>query len=430
MVDNGGASNRTSITLVLLVFAIPLLPRITFGGVASAITAVGIACVIAVTFIRALTRGRQGGLVILPGHFLTVYILLLCVAVYGARSFVTGDRGEITAVLSRVVLILLIVCFSYTFEAMGARKLLVAYGVGVTFLASLALVISITGISVFESPRPSRDLGVTLPFLKTAGVPRSFGEQGIVVAIVLAFVLVYWRQLSTLLRITLVCAVIVIELTGQSRNMLLSLFLVVLAWLVVRRGVRKLTAAFLLILAGASTFLVEQVFPQLSATELGEAVIGEGIYQANVQSRFSLTQGALELLRSDPARALIGWSHSEWLEVAPNSLEATIHNHFIALLVFMGLPMGLLSIWLMFVRPLSRLVSSHGEALGARNGNIAKFVVVSGCGVLSSLNFYEGFFSISLALYIGLLWAVAYRVPSGLIPLNHQRRRMSTYGLE
>ncbi|WP_182613789.1 hypothetical protein [Dietzia sp. DQ11-38-2] len=244
--------------------------------------------------------------------------------------------------------------------------------------------------------------------MKTAGVPRSFGEQGIVVAIVLAFVLVFWSSLTKTKRVLALATVLSLQLTGQSRNMLLSMVLVIVAWFLIRSGAKVIVAATVLVLSATSTFLMEQVYPSLAETDVGSSIVGDGVLETNVTARFRLVDGATQLISNDPIKALAGWSHSEWLVVAPLGLENNIHNHFVALLIYLGVPIGILTIAFFFAVPLYRILKSYTRTSCASANRNSVFVVVSGCGVLSSLNFYEGFFSISLAIYVGLLWSMAY----------------------
>ncbi|MET3861660.1 hypothetical protein ABIE38_002596 [Dietzia sp. 2505] len=367
-----------------------------------------IAALIAVTLTSTVFAADYKRIVLFPGYFHLIAILAFAYSLYAARVLFTQEYSELSHVASRFVLLLIAASFCHILRNVSLQKALNWYALGAALLACLAVFIALTGLTIFEAPRPSRDLGVTLPLMKTAGVPRSFGEQGIVVAIVLSYVLVFWSNLSRTKRGLAIATVVSLQLTGQSRNMILSMVIVVVAWILVRKGTNAIVASVLLAGSSVSTFLVEQVYPSLADTGLGSSIVGEGVLESNVTARFQLVQGAMKLITEQPAKSLIGWSHSEWLVVAPFGLENNIHNHFIALLIYLGLPIGILTIALFFVVPLLKILGSIGsDSVGGLNKNTT-FVIVCGCGVLSSLNFYEGFFSISLAVYVGLVWSMAY----------------------
>jgi hypothetical protein len=283
-------------------------------------------------------------------------------------------------------------------------------------LGVLVLVIGVTGVHFLEPVRPGRTLGVQLPFFKTAGVPRSFGEQGILVSLLLAHVIVYWSQLGRVRRYVGVTAVVVLVAFGQSRNMLLATLVVVIAAMVARTRRYKLLGA-LLLTATFATFIVAAAIPLISATTVGSALIGEGIYERNVFARFSLTDAATDLIVSDPLGAMLGYTREEWGAhyASSSGEEEGVHNHLLATILFLGVPAGVASLWLMFWHPATQLLGQlAGEGLSAEQRRRRHFLLVALAGVLTSINFYEGFFSLFLAFFVGFMMRVAYTPSEGV----------------
>src|SRR5699024_1243270 len=128
--------------------------------------------------------------------------------------------------------------------------------------------------------------------------------------------------------------------------------------------------------------------PYFAETEVGAALIGEGIYERNVEARFNLVDGAIQLVSSSFGTAIIGWQHADWQMVAPVETQVGVHNHFLASILYLGLIAGSISVWAFFYRPL-KVVSLQLERRVGSDGDLrlAEWVVTAGCGVLVSLNF-------------------------------------------
>jgi hypothetical protein len=74
-------------------------------------------------------------------------------------------------------------------------------------------------------------------------------------------------------------------------------------------------------------------------------------------------------------------------------------------LLFLGLIGGSLTILGIFFFPLASILRSLSvDALSADQRRRRKLVPTAAAGVLVSLNFYEGFFSLALGVYMGMVW--------------------------
>lgn len=385
-----------------LIALVPLVPRPTFSG-PTALVAPGFVLLLAsAAMIFSLSRPCPGRSAILTSSFVTV---AAGSTMYGARIFMHGESGEVSYFMSRILLLVLAVSVCFLFTAGGFDEGLKRFGLGTVVLSGVVAVIAVTGFYLFESPLPPRTLGITFPWNKTAGVPRSFGEQGILLSVALSYLLVYRDLLSRRFRIALSAGCFVIVAAGESRNMYLGTFAVVVMWTLIVRPKRWRWARPVMIACGGAVFVMQQMIPYLERTAFGRGVIGEGIFQRNVQVRFTLVDQALGLIQGNPLNGLLGWSHLEWLENSKVSEDITVHNFFASSLLFLGVIAGSLTIWGLFIRPLGTIIRSvESESLTTGQSRRRQWALTAGAGVLVSLNFYEGFFSLTLGIYIGALW--------------------------
>jgi len=403
--EQGTGTGGPVVTLAtVLLVLIPLVPRPTFGGTVGLVAPlVGAAFV----YLAVLTVGRH-----VPEHLATKRVLMsgcfIAVAVatmlYAARVGIRVERPETGYVISRVLLVLFIVacCCLLAGPALdvGIRRFMW----GVIPLAILVGFLALTGVTFLEPVSPSRTLGATFPWFKTSGVPRSFGEQAILLSMALAYVLCYWNRLGRLFRATLLVSCIVILAAGQSRNMMLAALAVVLMWFLVVRLRARAVIRPALVAAMAATFVVQLLLPRLSDFAVVRALVGENVFQRNVSIRFTLAQEAGESIVSDWFGILFGNSHVDWFKEV--GLDAGVHNFFLGELLFLGVVGGALTVWGFFIRPLgvvTRILMDR-QTHDRERIRRADFAVTAGVGVLISLNFYEGFFSLILGVYIALLW--------------------------
>lgn len=384
---------------VAIIALVPLIPRPTFGGYVSLIAPLIAGGALYFTLLHVLAARYSKLIPRVP-----LFLAILSTSLYGVRVVWNSEWDELPYLGSRVLFVLTIAACCILFRSDAFEPGLKWFIYGTLILAAFTLVVGLTGLSILEPARPGRLLGIQIPFFKTAGVPRSFGEQGIILAIMLAYFLEYRLFMGRLVRWALGLSCLVVVVMAQSRNVLLGAVAVPVMWLAVSRG-RWVLVRIGLVAAGLATFIIDQVFPLLEDNFIGRSTIGEGILQQNVESRFTLVQGALAMISHDPTRSLIGWSHSEWIAESPVSVDVGVHNNFVSAIMFLGVIGGSLTILALYFLPLKNVVSGLEKidtlSLEARR---RRFAVTSATGALISVNFYEGFFSLALALQIGILW--------------------------
>ncbi len=387
---------------MLLMAAVPLVPRPTSGGALALVAPVVGAVFAYLAVVEVLATGRRGG-PRLPGALAAT--ASLATAAYAVRVLWLGETEEIQFVISRVLLVFVVCSVTVLAAGHGDEELLRAFAYGVLVLGALVALVGVTGIHLLEAPSPARTLGIRLPWFKTAGVPRSYGEQGVIVSLALAYLLVYGRRLPPVLRVGLPAACVVIVAMGQSRNVLLAAVTVVLAWFLVIRPGHWLLARITLLACGVATLVVEQLLPLIADTSLGAALIGQGIFQRNVEARFGLVGGAVHLVRDQPLRALVGWQHQDWRQFNLTDYDVGVHNHIASSVLFLGVIAGTATLLVVFVLPLHRLLVVLGSTPVPEVRRRAQVLVTAATGILVSLNFYEGFFSLTVGIFVGLTWA-------------------------
>lgn len=267
------------------------------------------------------------------------------------------------------------------------RRLRLAVLNGAVIAASLALIAAIRSRGFFGADiLPTRDFILPVNLPKTTGVPRSFGEQGLILAGGLAMRSSVekssYRQLATLI-------VIAGFLVGQSRNMLVVLASVLFV-LLIRRFVGSLSglAGLIGILALLSPIVASAL---VSQSVVREQFVGEGIFERNVDARLSLLDEVSELTERHPlALRPFGSDRSEWGEIA----DAAPHNHFVSLIVFDGYA-GVFFVTVMYLMPILR---SGGRERALHDPEFAWMV-----GAMVALSFYEGAFSASLVVALAFL---------------------------
>ena len=138
----------------------------------------------------------------------------------------------------------------------------------------------------------------------------------------------------------------------------------------------------------------------ISQGEVADQFVGEGIFEQNVNARLNLLE-EVEVIaeRGWLFGRVFGATRAEWNTVA----SFAPHNHFISLLVFDGYA-GLLYIFSLYLNPILKL--------GNRAKALASPEFIWAAGAVVALSFYEGAFSASLAIALGLLHAA--RLISGV----------------
>lgn len=392
--------------LLLFVLLTPLVPRPTVTGRLALLAPASMVLLIAAFTLGVAvvaTIGRNESIVI--GRML--FVLIVPTMLYGLRILAEAEWSEggyFAAKLAMSLGSLVILTWLYASEV-SVEQLYRALLVGYLLLAALMLYVGVTGQGVFEPARPARSYGFHIPFFKAAGIPRSYGELAIFSTAVLAYLLVYRRRMRRPLWAFAMVAWCLTELIAQSRTGFISAAVVLLGFIGLRVLARR-TAAFLMIIGVLSIPIAAQwLYPSLQAEQYVSDVIGQSTFQANVDLRVNMYGMALSWL-THPSTSLFFWGidRSQWLAGTTANLgtPVVLHNYFLSELMFFGLAAGMLSILGLLLLPLWRLASS---GLVDRQEEV---VFLATIGMVTSLQFYEGFFSLILMWQLAALWYVAY----------------------
>jgi hypothetical protein len=410
-----GKSPRELISIrPLLVFVLltPLIPRPTVTGLPSVLAPVSlvflvVAFMLGVAFVAKLDTADS----LVVGRMF--FVLIVPTLLYGFRILAESQWSEegyfaakVAMSLGGLVILLWLYAANVTVQQMY-KALLVGY----TLLAMLMVYVGVTGHGIFEPARPPRSYGIQMPFFKAAGVPRSYGELAIYSSAVLAYLLVYRREMKKPLWVIAMLVWFVTVLVAQSRTGFIAAAVVLIGFVSLRLFARR-TVAYLMILGVLSIPIAAQwLYPSLQDEQFVSDVIGQSTFQTNVDLRLNMYSTAFSWL-THPSVELLLWGidRSLWLAGTASSLGSAIvlHNYFLSTLMFFGIVGGLLSLVGLVLMPVWRLASS---GLVSPQQQV---VFLGTLGMLTSLQFYEGFFSLILMWQLAALWYVAYggRLPS------------------
>lgn len=384
--------------LLLTAALIPLSPRPTAGGLLAfpapalvvfvvASAAMAIAVGTWVTPLQARDLRTLLGLLLLPLVF------------YGIGVFQQSGNDELVYLASRMAMAATIVAIYVLCVAarVAPRRVGGALLVGYLLLSLLIAFSSLTGLALFEPVGPARDYGVALPFGKTSGLPRSYGELSILSSTALAYLLVHRGGMQRSLWVPAMVLVLMSIVMAQSRTGFVAALFVLVTFATQVWFRARVTRAVLTVLAVAP-FLILLLYPLLRDGRLVVSFVGENTISRNVDYRIGIYEIALEQLRAaDLSRVAFGLDRAEWLALMTRTFGTPfeLHNNWLSNVLFLGWIGGVMAI-LVILLPLFRLASSVDPD--------ARFLVLAGIGAVVSLQFYEGFFSLVLALQVGVSW--------------------------
>ncbi|NIP95498.1 MAG: hypothetical protein GWO24_19460, partial [Akkermansiaceae bacterium] len=408
------------------------VPPPSSPGIAKIFAPAVIAClVVGLIWVNGSRPDRSGGFRIPDWLWWIIALMILTITWQGSRIAFNKETGEVFFLLSRILGCGFLVVFTGHLARRQDLVLRVLHSFfwGMLVLSALIIFIGFTGLNLFGDLRPPRTLGVQMPFHKTSGVLRSYGELGIMFSIAWAYFLAYRGKYPVWLQCATVPVMLLAVVIAQSRNIYLAITFItavhfVLPFLKLRPV--KIALIFVAILMPA---IVDTALPTLSKLAFGRALIGAERFEMNVHSRGEQREIANDLIAEDPVRATAGMSHQEWLD---NMGRVTgydpvmLHNHFYSLMLFMGLAAGLVTIVGLY------LVPGIVLAKRANGGNrLSRTVFVALLGGYSSLGFYEGWFSTAFLLLLSLIWILAFSRPNrpsgaaGVPPWARSRRDLS-----
>ena len=389
------------------VFLIPFIPPPTSLGPAKFLAPASMLFVAAVLIMLGLTERRRSGQVSRNSAGLGMVVLLVLLF-HGVRIFYQHEMSEAPYWVSRGLFWitgLILLAWLGNSDDITPEILLERFFWGVVALSVLVIFVGFTGVTWFGGVRPSRTYGVKMPFYKTSGIPRSFGEFGIMASTAWAFFLVYHRRFRLFKRAAIAGVLLLAILIAQSRNVYLSIVVVTAAYVVLTNMPnRSVFARVILTCAFFMPFIIDFALPWIGSLPIGEALIGEGVFEKNVYSRGVQHEIALNLIMEQPSRTLFGYSHAEWLRWMGEleDKEHVIHNHFISLILYMGLLPGGFALLALYVIPMYRMIR---YADWQSPENMAVYLAVTGC--VLSLGFYEGWFSPAYVIVVVSAWMLS-----------------------
>ncbi len=408
------ASARRSI--LILAFLIPFLPRPTLIHPARL---VGPAVIAGALFVFALLVVTHRLRRTVDARLRTlIFLSAAACALYLTRLALTGYLDEELELLySRFLLFGIVIAVVRYLELPGAtlEELFRVFLLGYLANVVIQILIGVSGVTYLEPVRPARTLGFSIPFFKTTGTPRSFGEFGILTAAALSYVLVYRNRLGRVNASLALMAIGFAVLISQSRNVILTAFVVIGAYAVMRRTRNNVLGYWILAAALLIPFVIDEVLPAVEDVAVVESLVGRGVLASNVEARFELVDLGVEFLTDRPEDALFGHDWASWYDftIIRTGMRISPHNHFIATFVTFGLLGGALVMYSLFVHPVIRMLR-----VGFRSDHERQLVYLAFVGAIVSLSFYEGFFSPILGMMLGVVWFVGY----GLSPDGHSVR--------
>lgn len=388
--------------LFLFAAVVPLLPRPTWGGTAVLLTAGAVAVLLFGLVVAHLHTPLDPGTA--RAAVAVVLLILVLSSAHGMKILLAQEWSEVSYLLARLLaLVVSVAVFLWVRAgAIPVPRVAGAFLVGYLVLSLLMLLIALTHADLFEPVRPSRWYVAGFGLGKTTGVPRSFGELSILAGIAWAFLLVYRRWMRRDLWLVAAAMVLVSVMVAQSRTGLAAWLAVTASFLVLRVATAAWVGRGLVVAAAAVPLMADLVLNALRGNEAAAYVVGENTFEDNVHIRLELNALAVHLLvRSGLPQAVLGVGRSRWTHASADAVgaETVVHNHVLAALVFSGVLLGAAFLLVCYLVPLWRTAASAGS----RPDSL--FLLLSGLGMLVSLQFYAGFFSLSVSLLVGLLWA-------------------------
>lgn len=392
---------RINPLLILLTLA-PLLSRPTSDGVGKYITL----SVITLFFLFSILWVKKIGVTffLLSDNKKFFQVAATVILVQCVSMLVNMDIAEFPYLVSSFVFFYIIYISCAWFTRYGINSIvsiMKAYEYAVVLLSILVVVSALANTSMFGGEvRPHRSFLLPFEISKTSGVDRSYGEQGIIAALAWAYVLSYNATLGKIRAILFGVSVLLIVMISQSRSCYLSLIVVTGLFMYIKYFGWRYTKFIIILLIFAPIFL-DVLLPIMSSyADLG-FLLGESTYEENVLTRGILNSFALQLLATNFEVFVFGVSHEDWKALVGGVVgeEVTLHNHFLGHLLSHGVIGGGLYIIGVVLYPIFRL-QLHDM------GKISVFIFTAYAGTIVNLGFYQGFFSLVLAVIFGAVWSL------------------------
>lgn len=399
------------------IFIIVFLPQPTIGGVAGLMAPAVISLLLLLSIMYFIVKGVP---FFLNNQSLNIFLTMLFIIACLAARIMIRQEGmiEFKYLLGRILTCFMIFVFltwmNYRKPSIEAIFRTIFWSV--IFVGLLASYFGIRGggnVFIFGGGEHSREFteGVSVGLYKSQGIQRSFGEFGIFLSAAWAYFLVFRKNHSFFWRTTGGTILALAIIVSQSRSTWLAILLLTATFFFIKWGAKKLSISLILLII---IFLpvVTAVLTTAGKNLPGvNHLIGEGIYQKNVDVRHTVDLMALKLFYQKPLQMVWGISHSDWGGVfSKYDVMVGLHNNFLSNLVFLGLLAGIPYLLLIFI-PVIKLLSfpdyQEKEFL---------LMFLSTIGFITCLHYYEGYFSPISSLLIASLWYATAQNDSGKLP--------------
>jgi O-antigen ligase len=387
--------------LFFLIFLLVFLPMPTIEGPAAYLAPVVITVVFFIYILNLATTKisipRKSGIT------MVILLMLAVLSIYSSRVLLNQEWYETKYFISRILTFISIFFFLIWMESrripLKAIYKTIFYSV---LLISLG-VIFIGTTDYGDLGGAQRTLIIKMPFYKNLATPRSYGEFGIFVTAAWAYYLLFKQEYNFLIRIIMAVILILTTLITQSRSTWLAFLIVYTVYIIIKYRLIRRAPSAILTLTMVLPFVVFLAITTFGHTFLLKGMVGEGIWEKNVYSRFEVDSMAIGILAKHPLKMLVGMSHADWMRYFPKGeIAVGLHNHFLSNIVFLGMIAGSFYL-LLYLTPMIRIIKSNYN-----DDTDAALMMLVSLGLLTCLHFYEGFFSPIASLEISTLWYFRY----------------------
>ena len=387
----------SNISILIAVILIAPSPALTAGTPARFVAPLAL-CLLAFQAMRRASRIKAE----LDGkgqRLLTLPLFFGALLVVASIAEPVADKWERAAGRAISLMAFYFLALLYTKSTSDRQRIRSAVVVGATLSALIAITSSVFSLQPFGSDLlPNRSFILPIDLPKTTGMPRSFGEAGLIFAGGLAMAQSWKRGVPKLLANS---ALVAGFLIGQSRNMLLVLAAVVAIRFIAPRLQQLSRLATIVGIVALMSPVVASAL--ISQATIREQFVGEGIFERNVESRLSLADEIGEVAhRGWLYTRPFGATRVEWQEVA----SAAPHNHFVSLLVMDGY-IGVMYVLVIYLVPVLRV----GRARLASSSYEFQWFVAA----VVALSFYEGAFSATVTVCLAMFHAISISGSSNII---------------
>lgn len=385
---------------LIFIFLVPFIPRPTIDHSLKYLAPASVALVIITFFFKKLSSNRN-----IQSLQKYKFLIVSC-SCYSLFSYILNilafsEFSEFQYFVSRVlsVFLFLILFLWYLSDGQNFELSLSVFSLGMFFLCLLIIFIGFTGINLFGEMRPPRTYGIKMPFFKNSGVPRSYGELGILFSILFGYLLVYGQQVKKIWKLTLFAVMFLSIIITQSRSTYLAIIIMIMTYIAFRLRLNRKVMVMMVLVSLFLPAIVGAFVYSEQASIIKDIFMSEKLYEKNVDSRFESYTIIFDIIKKEPFRSVAGISHKKYIEYISQikNIEVGLHNHFLSDIVYLGVFGGVMNFCLL-IFPIIYM-ALHSTFYSKKR----IFCLLASVGAIICLQFYEGFFSIAYCYLLALL---------------------------